>query len=123
MLLSALGCRTFPALEPDQCGNHLVDVGEDCDDVDAPDCSGPAAAAPCRFICDPAHQLSCRLPDSVCGDDLVCSKPRGSYTLGPALTEAGMVQSGDFNGDGAPDLGERAGAQRKLWQNDGRGHF
>jgi hypothetical protein len=103
------------------CGNQVVEAGEECDDV-GKGCGQPASSTPCRLICDPANAVAC--PDRyVCGNDRLCRKPLGTFTLGPAIGQTKNVQMADFNGDGAPDVVDRALGRLDMWRNDGHGHF
>jgi hypothetical protein len=125
-LALALSCSPLPDVTFGICGNGIVekDKGEDCDSGNAhvPSCGykdDPAIA--CRFTCD--DKTRCQ-PGLVCGLDHICRQPLGTYTLGRAVSDQDeMIQVGDFDGDGFPDLLKRRFDHVDLWRNDGSGSF
>ena len=105
------------------CGNQVVEDGEECDDL-TQGCGRPNSGTQCLLICnpDPTHLVSCPA-QYVCGKDLRCRRPTGTYTLGPAVGQSAYAQAADFDHDGAPDLVDKMLDHTELWHNDGRGQF
>ena len=93
------GCRELPELVAGECGNRVVEAGEDCDGE--PACAPPDAGAACRFTCSAA---AC--PTGwACGADAVCRHGTGGLVAGSTLTlpHEDLVVA-DVDGDGIGDL-------------------
>jgi hypothetical protein len=103
LLSGAGGCGLAP-IEPDVCGNGVVEPqsGEDCDNT-SPSCGGPLSAAPCRALC--ADDSACGA-GARCGTDGVCRRPKGELVELADLTSAESVgfAAGDLDRDGCDDL-------------------
>ncbi len=110
-ILAALGilpgCATLEDITPNQCGNQVVEEGEDCDPPASQDatttCAPVGARNACRYQClkeaDCPAGWGCDLNESTC--------VKGTDRFDLKLTdESGSVRmiSGDFDGDGRKDL-------------------
>jgi hypothetical protein len=108
----AAACYDLPDVEPDVCGNKVIDGEEDCDgftqyggdtQCGAPDLDDEAKQ--CVYLCD-SDRATCP-PGWGCGLDGVCSRPEGSFIDAPASPWHMPVDEfaiGDVDGDGNADL-------------------
>jgi len=98
------GCSNFDYITADQCGNGVVEAGEDCDLVaGAP---GAEACVACRHTCNPAFDFGFECPSGWgCGDDGVCRHGVLEYEESvPALElEVTDFVIDDLDGDPFPD--------------------
>ena len=127
-LAGSASCATLNPLV-NECGNHVLDHGEDCDEGDGRDSSVPQyseqpsvapfadrglgsrkiSCASCKYTCNattqcPSREWSCRSG--------VCERlaPNGAYTLTEITSVDGSrflnsnVATGDFDGDGISEL-------------------
>ncbi len=94
------GCEDLSTLKADECGNGIIEAGEDCDGVGLED---SACNALCRLEC--TAEGAC--PSGYgCGADGLCRQPSGQFeAFGPALgLSAERLSLADFDGDGQADL-------------------
>src|SRR5512135_1533348 len=106
LVLVLLGaCTDEATIEPNTCGNHVLEQGEDCDQP------GAACTATCRFACvrgasDCTTAGNCCPADMACGIDGACHAPTG--TLSPSEVSASFDVSEfraiDLDGDGVSDV-------------------
>ncbi|HRI64166.1 MAG TPA: VCBS repeat-containing protein [Polyangium sp.] len=106
LLVSTIGCTNLDFLEPNTCGNLVVenDIGEDCDGGE--NCGAPNSAHQCRFTCEKAAEQCDQEHGYHCGADAVCRRPAGSFTpIRTTTTESakGMLV-GDINADGCAEV-------------------
>ena len=110
-VLAVAGCYDLPDIEPDVCGNKVIDGKEDCDGFSEYGEGTTCGAADledeskqCVYLCG---------NDSVCpagwgcGLDSVCSRPEGTFVDSPASPWHMPVDEfsiGDVDGDGNADL-------------------
>ena len=92
----AVGCANLPDVTADQCGNGVVERGEDCD-------SGPGCDH-CSWTCPTGSEC----PDGyACGHDHLCHAPSGVFHRQQSsqfdFLEFGAVVS-DVDGDGIGDV-------------------
>lgn len=83
-----------------QCGNRIVEAGEDCDDPAENDCLN------CRWVCDPKLVDPGCPPTFVCGDG-VCRRPSGDFDPEYRILSsepAVALDVIDFDGDGASEV-------------------
>lgn len=108
-----VACGELGPIEPDRCGNTVVERGEDCDTFeDLPGgerCVPDGLPAQCRYSCalkdDGVERYAC--PDGWgCGSDDICRRHSGSfdvrYTTGQPVGR--WFDVADFDGDGNPDV-------------------
>lgn len=101
-------CADLPTLQAGQCGNGVVDPGEDCDGFPRDGCRPPGDAAECHFRCSacPSGWGCNTFADT-------CSEPTGRFESVPTATfeaTASQLASADFDGDKRSDLLARSQA-------------
>lgn len=110
LLLAAfsLSCADVAVLEPNTCGNGVIDtgVGEDCDgqDVDGFPCRQLDQTSPCAFAC--TTEGACPAGYG-CGTDDVCRRPSGlfeSFSFAQATSQPEELLEGDFDDDRRADV-------------------
>jgi len=106
LLVIAAGCTNLEFLEPNTCGNLVVetDAGEDCDGANG--CGAPGSTNACRFTCV-IGSTGC--PTDLgfqCGGDFICRRPSGQFSIGRTTTTetARDVVVGDVNADGCAEV-------------------
>jgi hypothetical protein len=103
------GCTDVPDLEPGECGNRVVEEGEDCDTVasEGLTCGARQSSNQCFFECDPDAASPACPPEWECGRDRRCREPTGAFD-GSSVTMFSFATQeftvGDVNGDGYNDL-------------------
>ncbi|MFO0619194.1 MAG: protein kinase [Polyangiaceae bacterium] len=105
-LLASAGCDSIPELPANQCGNHVIERGEDCDGVGV---GSNTCSAACRLTC--AADRSCPAGWG-CGVDGLCRQPTGElqdFGSSVALPGDALVLA-DFDGDGRRDVFARQDA-------------
>jgi len=112
------GCRNLPDIATGECGNGVVDLGEDCDRVSGfPEQEGTACGPPEEDVAtDEEKANSCFLicsgdavcPESwICGADGRCRQPSGRFEEAVGSPWDFPVKDfavGDVDGDGFADL-------------------
>lgn len=94
-------CEPLPHLQSNQCGNHIIEPGEDCDGAGI----GPSScSATCRLEC--ASGVDACPAGWGCGGDGLCRQPQGKLSaLGSGLPiSADRLTLADFDGDGKRDV-------------------
>ncbi|MBW2455798.1 MAG: VCBS repeat-containing protein, partial [Deltaproteobacteria bacterium] len=115
------GCSDLTEIEFADCGNNVLDPGEDCDGYDAgPDthCIAPRQPAECHFSCGPSEEGQAYLcPEGMgCGIDWICREAAGTFAA-PQVTVARSgrwMHLGAFDGDGRADLATLRGASLEV---------
>jgi hypothetical protein len=110
-ILAALGtlsgCATLEDITPNQCGNQVVEEGEDCDPPSSEDatttCAPVGARNACRYQCE--KEADCPAGWGCDLNEGTCVKGTDRFDL-KLTDESGSVRmvSGDFDGDGRKDL-------------------
>ncbi len=122
--LAASGCKDLPDVAAGECGNGVLELGEDCDSF-APEgarCATPEEVEPCRFACD--ETATC--PEGWgCGVDGVCRHPSGALVpLGATLRLEGVLGAvADVDSDDKLDLVASGAAGISAWFGDESGAF
>ena len=107
-----IGCADLPDVNPDGCGNLVLNEGEDCDGFadqalgQGVACAAPGSANACHYTCDPAESETCPTGWG-CGKDLRCRRPSGEFEEAPGSPwrfQVGDFAVGDVDGDGNADL-------------------
>ena len=106
-LLAVLGtagesCADLPTLAAGQCGNGVVDPGEDCDSFPADGCRPPGDRNQCHFNC-----TACPSGWGCDRSALICRQPVGAFATEPSVTfeaTAARLELADFDGDGRQDI-------------------
>jgi hypothetical protein len=116
LALAALSaCSQLPDVPANQCGNHVLEAGEDCDEA-GPGCGAPGGPGACRFVC--AATGTCSQTGYACGLDKVCRRPSGTYTLADPIGMPGeQFEVVDLDGDGRPDVAARGNRDTTLYRN------
>ena len=110
---AAAACKDLPDVAAGECGNGVIDVGEDCEaDFVAEDgtvfpCGGADGANQCLLECvDDACPAGYG-----CGADGTCRQASGVFERGASLTLAvDDVLAGDVDDDGFDDLVASSGS-------------
>lgn len=106
LLMIAAGCTNLEFLEPNTCGNLVVesDAGEDCDGVDG--CGAPGSANACRYTCAVGSNGCPTDLGFQCGADFICRRPTGQFSIGRSTTTetARDLIVGDVNADGCAEV-------------------
>lgn len=112
LLLSLVGCTTFPVIEIGVCGNAVIEAkeGEDCDTFAEPGekCRDPGEEGACHFDCRlSVDGKQARCPDDMgCAPDGLCHKPTGDFDLAVNFASgvSSWLSTADFDGDGRLDI-------------------
>lgn len=107
LLLVLASCAQFESIDENQCGNKIIDPGEDCDIADnlGMPCFQPGEELECRFQCGIEGVASGCADGYACGSDGVCRSPSGFFTSTQLQADGALaLDTGDFDGDGAPDI-------------------
>lgn len=110
VLAATAGCTDLPEVEPEGCGNLVLNAEEDCDGFsdrgEGTACGAPDTSNACFFVCSDAEGMVCPTGWG-CGLDGRCRRPSGSFEEGPGSPwrfRVGDFAVGDVDGDGHNDL-------------------
>jgi hypothetical protein len=104
-----VACADLQGVQPDRCGNGVVEAGEACDTfapIPGGACGAPESPGACRPVCTGGAVC----PDGArCGADGVCRTAGGCFVAAPGGPESvfGSVEDmevADVDGDGLSDL-------------------
>lgn len=98
LLRVAAGCSDIQAVNRHECGNHVLESGEDCD-------GATGCSSTCRFTCT-ARDPSCPAGWGCDHEAGFCRTSKGSF-LPPQslpLEDYGQLSCADFDGDARADL-------------------
>jgi len=108
----APACTDLPDIADGECGNLVLEPGEDCDGFSDPalgpgtQCAARGDANECRYVCDEATAVPC--PEGWgCGTDGLCRRADGAVTRAPGSPwrfKVSDFEIGDVDGDGNADL-------------------
>lgn len=112
LVASATACADLAPIEPDRCGNAVLEEAhEDCDryaGTQGGTCAPPGTPHECRYICSRANDAHPDCPIGWgCGADQVCRKSSGVFEdLHDAVPFPSLrqLQIGDFDGDGMREI-------------------
>lgn len=116
LLWGLVACDSLETRPHDQCGNTVIEVGEDCDGAGIGD---NACNASCRLDC--TAEGACPAGWG-CGSDRLCRQPSGEFeAFGSALAlSADRLALADFDGDGRSDLLATRGSSLSIAYSDVR---
>lgn len=109
-------CRALPELEPNTCGNAVVEPGEDCDLFAGYEVEGMALSCgeDCRYHCDPPGMEPVPEADPrqcptgfMCGTEGICRTASGLFRQAdesPLALDASELLVADLDGDGPRDV-------------------
>lgn len=112
-LLGALsGCTNFPSVQDEQCGNVVLDPGEDCDTFvngnPGAECRGPGMPGACRFDCSkqPNGERYACPKEMVCSPDEICRPATYDLEEPEVLSSdySSWLSSVDFDHDGRSEI-------------------
>jgi hypothetical protein len=117
-LALASSCANLPDIPSGQCGNHLVEPGEDCDlpassSAGGLVCRAPGTAGQCHYDCTKdsvGGGPSCPA-GAGCGSDAICRAASGTFAAPSSATfdtTTDAVAIADFDGDGFKDVFTRS---------------
>ena len=110
LVLALGGCRAFPEITSGECGNRVVEAGEDCDFFaqSGNDCRPPEAVGACHFDCSPnAMGVRRACPAGFgCEENDVCRRSVNAFepVSNPVPGGYRSLEVGDFDGDGRADV-------------------
>lgn len=106
LLVIAAGCTNLDFLEPNTCGNLVIesDAGEDCDGAEG--CGAPGSANACRYTCETGSSGCPTDLGFQCGADFICRRSSGQFFIGRTTTTetARDLVVGDVNADGCAEV-------------------
>ena len=126
-IVHPLGCSGLPNITPGECGNAVLEFGEDCDTfVDPALGEGTGCNSECRYTCEDGGEAFVCPMGWGCGVDNVCRHGEGSFAeaLGsPYLLPNQTVEVADMDGDNNPDLVGLSTSEVSVRFGSGQGQF
>ena len=108
--LLACACTDFPTISPNECGNAVIETGEDCDTFGlgaGTKCRPPGSDGECHLDCSVVNGVRTPCPSGWgCDSSAICREPTGDFVAPSAAVAAGAwtLMAGDFDGDGRGDV-------------------
>jgi hypothetical protein len=112
VLVGLLGCTNFPEVESGECGNAVLEKGEDCDTfvngIKGAVCGAPGTPQACHFTCEqkPDGKRGVCPPGRGCAPDGTCREYDGGLEA-PKLISSDLsswLSAADFDADGRMDV-------------------
>lgn len=103
-LLFSFGCADLQPIAVGECGNGVIDSGEDCDTFGrlAMTCRPPGTTGACHFDCTDENECT---EGYACGSDEICRAPSAAFEHRLTLADpANVIALDDFDGNGAVDV-------------------
>jgi FG-GAP-like repeat len=103
-------CTDFPTIPSGECGNGVIEAGEDCDTFGlgaGTVCRPKGADGECHLDCAVHDGTRARCPAGWgCDTDAICRQTAGDFDAPsePADVGAWTLATGDFDGDGRADV-------------------
>lgn len=127
-VLAAIGvvgaaCAELPDIAQNQCGNRIIDPGEDCDTfaTSGSSCRPAGSDGACHFDCTGTNVCP---PTYTCAPvDKICRQPTGTYDVANVQTLFALTTSltlADFDGDGRADALTSGANDVRIHFFDGR---
>lgn len=104
LLAPLSGCANLDPIALGQCGNGVIDPGEDCDSFDRLEmtCRPAGGQNACRFDCSDQNRCTAGY---ACGLDDLCRAPSGRFEYRATLSDpAKFIIAQDFDANGEVDL-------------------
>jgi hypothetical protein len=116
-LAGLASCADLPQLPHEQCGNHVIERGEDCDGAGV---GKNKCNTSCRLECTPERACPAGWG---CGGDALCRQPTGAFEPfgGTLALSADHLALADFDGDGRADLLASRGSSFSVAYLDAHG--
>ena len=96
LVVAGIGCSDTRAIQLDECGNHVLEAGEDCD-------GSKGCGSTCHFSCSAGQACpsgyGCDRQAGVCR-----TSSGGFHDIDLPVDDSGTLSSADFDGDGRDEL-------------------
>ena len=132
-LFSLTACSDLQPIEPNRCGNRIVDDGEACDEGTATElctaecrlsCTATAAASPPGYLDNPEDAVKDGFcpAGQACGVNGLCAAPSGRFRAETSFElDVAQAEVGDVDGDGVADLVSTSATELRILFGDSDG--